>query len=431
MKKQTALALAAVFSLSVAGTALAAPANPFTDVPAKHWAYDTLNRMAQTGVVTGYGDGTFRGDKNMTRYEMAVIVAKAMAHSDKMDAETKKDLEALKAEFSAELSNLGVRVDNLEKNASKVKFTGEIRERYDYQKDVDNNLRTRFRVNMEAKVAEEVTFHGRYQSESAWGSSADTELTQAYITGKAAGLDYSAGRQPIFLGQGLIADISGNCDGLLLSGGKDVKVTAGVFKNSGIAYFQNKTYVRDYRRGHIELKDVPYDENFYAANIDAKLNDNLNLSASYLKDKDGELYKTTAAGLNYTGIKNFTLSGEYAQNDSDIAKAKNGEKATGWMSKLKYAGAKADKVGSLGIWAGYRDAERGFDVAELTTLDSGRQDRTFGHADNIKGAEYGIEYTVFKNGIFTVQYNDLELKKARRCEDPDKKNFFAQLVYTF
>ena len=46
-------------------------ANPFADVPAGHWAYESIAKLAAAGVVEGYGDDTFRGDCLMTRYEMA------------------------------------------------------------------------------------------------------------------------------------------------------------------------------------------------------------------------------------------------------------------------------------------------------------------------------------------------------------------------
>jgi len=340
MKKQTAMALAAVFAMSVAGTALAAPANPFVDVPAKHWAYDSVNKLAKAGVISGFGDGTFKGDKTLTRYEIAVIVAKAMANEDKMDAETKKALEALKAEFGAELNNLGVRVDNLEKNASKVKFTGEIRARYEYSDDsttADKNWeKTRVRISMTAPIDDNVTFKGRLHSESAWGnyngnnSNNNVVLDQAYITGKAlGGMTYNFGRQPLFLGQGLLYDNSQNNDGLVVAAGKDVRVTAGAFKQGNL--------------------------NYYAGNIDFKLNNNLNVTASYLKDKNDELYKSTAAGLKYTGLNNFTVSGEYAQNDSDDANTRNGgDKAKAWTGKIKYLGAKGSQANSYGVWVGYR-----------------------------------------------------------------------------
>jgi len=161
MKRKTAMALAAVFAMSVAGTALAAPANPFVDVPANHWAYGTVNRLAQAGVISGYGDGTYRGDRTMTRYEMAAIIARAMANSDKADAELQKEIDALQEEFSAELYNLGVRVDNLESKMSNIKFTGEVRSRYDssdnYRDDSNDKTRTRFRLYMEAPVADNVS----------------------------------------------------------------------------------------------------------------------------------------------------------------------------------------------------------------------------------------------------------------------------------
>ena len=108
MKKSLIVTLALVFVLGIAGTAFAA--NPFVDVPAKHWSYDAVAKLAQAGIVDGYGDGTFKGDKTMTRYEMATVVAKAMAKSDKADAEQKAAIDKLAAEYSAELSNLGVKV---------------------------------------------------------------------------------------------------------------------------------------------------------------------------------------------------------------------------------------------------------------------------------------------------------------------------------
>jgi len=61
-------------------------AGPFADVPARNWAYDAVNQLAKAGIVEGYGDQTFRGDKTITRYEMAIIVAKAMEHADKADS---------------------------------------------------------------------------------------------------------------------------------------------------------------------------------------------------------------------------------------------------------------------------------------------------------------------------------------------------------
>ena len=86
-------------------------------------AYDAVSQLAADGVIEGYGDTTFRGNQSITRYEMAQMVAKAMAKTD-VSAADKALIDKLAAEFSDELNNLGVRVSNLERNADMVKWNG-------------------------------------------------------------------------------------------------------------------------------------------------------------------------------------------------------------------------------------------------------------------------------------------------------------------
>ena len=119
MKKTLVSALTTALVVGAASTTFAA-ANPFSDVPADHWAYDAVAQLAQDGVINGYGDGTFRGQQEITRYEMAQMVAKAMAKTD-VSAADKAMIDKLAAEFSDELNNLGVRVSNLEKKTDNVK----------------------------------------------------------------------------------------------------------------------------------------------------------------------------------------------------------------------------------------------------------------------------------------------------------------------
>ena len=128
MKKTLVSALTTALVVGAASTTFAA-ANPFSDVPADHWAYDAVSQLAADGVIEGYGDTTFRGNQSITRYEMAQMVAKAMAKTD-VSAADKALIDKLAAEFSDELNNLGVRVSNLERNADNVKWNGQIRYRY-------------------------------------------------------------------------------------------------------------------------------------------------------------------------------------------------------------------------------------------------------------------------------------------------------------
>lgn len=73
-----ALGLGGAIVSPVSSVAFAAEgADGFSDVPKDHWAYEALDYLAKEGIIEGCGDGTFRGNRTMTRYEMASIVAKA------------------------------------------------------------------------------------------------------------------------------------------------------------------------------------------------------------------------------------------------------------------------------------------------------------------------------------------------------------------
>ena len=125
MRKAFLSTCAAALLVGVTSTAFAAT-NPFEDVPADHWAYDAIAQLAADGVIEGYGDGTYRGNQEITRFEMAQMVARAMAKG----GGNKALLDKLAAEFADELNSLGVRVANLEKKVDNVKFTGTVRYRY-------------------------------------------------------------------------------------------------------------------------------------------------------------------------------------------------------------------------------------------------------------------------------------------------------------
>ena len=122
------LALAAVAALTAGVSAYAA--NPFSDVTADDWAYQAVSDLSAQGVVEGYPDGTFKGERNMTRYELAQIVARLMAKEDQLNAQQQATLDKLAGEYADELANLGVRVSNLEKKVGNISWSGDARMRY-------------------------------------------------------------------------------------------------------------------------------------------------------------------------------------------------------------------------------------------------------------------------------------------------------------
>ena len=109
MMKKTVMMVAAAMGIS----SLAFAANPFSDVPQGHWAYASFAQLSGSGILEAYPDSTFAGERTMTRYEMAQIVAKALAKGA-IGADDR-----LVAEFAEELDQLGVRVAALEKQANR------------------------------------------------------------------------------------------------------------------------------------------------------------------------------------------------------------------------------------------------------------------------------------------------------------------------
>jgi S-layer homology domain len=123
MKKRIWSILASMLMFSMVVPALAAPL--FPDVPDNHWAKDAVAALAAKGLVEGYPDGTFKGDRAATRWETAMIVARLLAKMEQAHATfaTKAELDELRKLVNAlreELDALGVRVTNLEENVARI-----------------------------------------------------------------------------------------------------------------------------------------------------------------------------------------------------------------------------------------------------------------------------------------------------------------------
>ena len=122
--KKLILSVLSALIISTGAASAASADQLYSDVPQDHWAIAAVTKLSNDGIVTGYGDGTFRGDRAITRYEMAQMVASARTHSEKASQEDKALIDRLSKEFSDELGSIGVRVQNLEKKSDNVKVSG-------------------------------------------------------------------------------------------------------------------------------------------------------------------------------------------------------------------------------------------------------------------------------------------------------------------
>ena len=436
MKKSLVLAMA----MALGVTASAYAANPFSDVPAGHWAYDSVNKLVAAGVVDGYPDGTYGGDKLMTRYEMAQIVAKAMAKGANVDK--------LAAEFADELDTLGVRVANLEAKADNVKITGEVRYHYADSTDDFNGYETklRSRIWVNGQINEDWTYTGMLENNQNLKNDAgeeDTKFQRAYVNGRIGGVAVQAGRYSKALGEANVYD--NRFDGIQASYGKDVKLTAGYgkatpssVKTVGADLAQMNAFFRD--NASITV-DRDSDEVYYAE-VNGKAGA-LGLTAGYYHfgDVNGNLHGETtshdymgkpivhtkdialeedidiwAFGADYAFNKDFKLGALYLKGDdlgSDIDD-------DGYVVTAAYKGAKASEVGSWGLVAKYYD--QGATTYVHHTMNGVANDM-FG----FEGYSVAANYTFAKNIVGQVEYYDLEEKEGNR----EAQTLWSQLVFTF
>lgn len=163
MKKNILPAAAAAL---LAGMSAGA-ANPFTDVDPGSWAYQAAADLADAGVVAGYPDGTFRGDRPVTRYEMAQITARLMAREDQLTAEQRAAVDKLAAEYADELDSLGVRVTNLEKKIGSISFSGDARMRYQSGDNMGSeSWNGRIHVMLAGQVNDRTTVNARLSTDN-------------------------------------------------------------------------------------------------------------------------------------------------------------------------------------------------------------------------------------------------------------------------
>ena len=388
-KKRTALLALAFAALSA--TAFAADgADSFSDVPKDHWSYEALDYLAKNGVIEGYADGTFQGNRTMSRYEMAAITARAMQASN-LDIGARSVLEKLEKEYGSELATLRAQVEqnteDIRKNREAIerfKVHGFVRTQYDYDKNTDADtldrsanrfymdLRLDMKVNdiWTVKAQSETNRHynnGHLRSENALGadtwqqtwSGHDGNFQRIWVEAQQDGRWLNLGRawrglgfQNVLFGnesdgfqfgipiKGTNLTASGFWMASTGAGNKESLYGVGLWGAVGHNFDINVAYARSslgknesYTSGLIDHYEAdPVTHRVFPVYRD---NDRTNpRSYGYV----------VSAATNVA--KNVRVIGDYVQTDAD-------EQNKSVALRLNYKGTKLDDVGSFGVYARY------------------------------------------------------------------------------
>ena len=333
------LAVAAVAALTAGVSAYAA--NPFSDVSPDDWAYQAVSDLSDQGVVEGYPDGTFKGERNMTRYELAQVIARLMAREDQLNAEQKATLDKLAGEYADELANLGVRVSNLEKKVGNISWSGDARMRWKENGYNTNGSKTadgwdgRMRINAKAQVNDSTYVRGRFNSSMKFKNNAEANTSMDVLFvhhqfGDKVGMNL--GRNFLTFGQtGMYYDDF--FDGAqLFIGDSKLTLEAGYGRMNAWADDEDTVYARLYgQTGRIGY-DAEYIKTVGAADAATKSvwGAGLTVGVTDAVDVFGDFYKNTepkgdpqmwtaGLGFGHYNLKKpgtFRVSAQYVRNEA-------------------------------------------------------------------------------------------------------------------
>jgi len=422
MKKTLVSALTTALVVGAASTTFAA-ANPFSDVPADHWAYDAVSQLAADGVIEGYGDSTFKGNRNITRYEMAQMVAKAMAKNT--SGADKALVDKLAAEFAEELNNLGVRVAKLERNADMVKWNGKAE--YTYQrtniekegkaKPNDNTLL--FRLEPSAEVNKNWHVNARLDAKIDLTNDQkedNVKLKRVWAQGDYKNFQVRAGKMGNKIANDIVFDDT--FSGVDVTFGKDLKATLAygrMNKDTAKAFSDKRLGKDESGRG------------YWGIGLNYAGKGKLTARAGYQQfgfafdDAENLNVGVWSVGAGYKFSKNVAIDAVYARGNKKIDKLTaagvNGDQKNAFSYQLSYKGAQPANKGTWGAWAAYRYL--GYGAAIHPTWDvinSGE-----------KGWELGVKYVPLKNIVTQLQYGN----GKKIGEDKKFNSIFGRVEFLF
>ena len=422
MKKTLAAAITSALVIGVAGTTFAA-ANPFSDVKADHWSFDAVAKLAQEGVIEGYGDNTFRGDSHITRYEMAQMVAKAMAKEEKVNKQQKAMIDKLAAEYAAELDNLGVRVSNLEEKIGNVSWGGKIRLRTEKDDAFSDHSRSQsyYELWAKAKVNEDWTatveltgwrsMNGQERdiyTDYQYGDM-DSNDTTVFVSGPLFGADAKIGKFDSWSYQGYVLDDAVRGAELQFGDKTKVQLTAGRVGGANSDYFfSNNIDTADYAAIDVQIP-MGDKANFGLAYHKVSGQD---VVSTYGTDEDNNIW---TAGFDTKLGADWKFQGIYAKSSLDNQPDASGTK--GYDARFIYKATDVKDAGSYSLWVGYNK------IPTVTQVSS-----TAFRGWNTKGWEVGVGYVPTENVLLKAVYFDGEKLNA---EGTDVTKFRAQAEFLF
>ena len=464
MKSKVLTALAATMAV---GATCAFAANPFVDVPSDSWAYKSVVELADAGIIQGVDGQYFQGNRNITRYEAAEMVAKAMAHMDKASVEQRALINKLADEYADELNNLGVRVSALENRVGNVKLTGDARIRYIHQsegdrvkdtskqpvakgtdvvnkeKKNDNSWDYRIRIRANAQVNDRtqvvygistnnISFADNHTASSGDLDNGDNIFTdRAYVDYNFGGNNWNlkVGRYEYDMGgdRGYGFLFGDTFDGAQLKYQNDkFAATAGYgkFKEGQLA--GDEGTMDGVKTGYGELEGFFGGGRVAGSAIGVYYND-FTVSGSEGKEvaRDAFAFDDAWGAYGSLNLGKWNILANYEKYNSENSSNDDPEV---WVGKVSYNKANFATPKSWDAWVEYLNADNGF-YNDGSFIGSTRGWRDGSLLNNVKSWGVGVDYTFAKNAQFQVMQSFATSAKDGDADPGEETR--AQFVFVF
>ena len=387
------LAVAAVAALAAGVSAYAA--NPFSDVSTSDWAYQAVSQLSDQGIVEGYPDGTFRGQRNITRYELAQIIARLMANEDQFNAEQRATIDKLAGEYADELDNLGARVSNLESKVGNISWSGDARMRWIQTYDSNdkgnakNDFDGRMRINAHAQVNDSTYVDGLLRTDMDFKNddeSDDVYMQRLYVhhdLGNHFGV--TIGKYGEFFGQtGMFFDKEVKGAEMTYTASDAFRLTAGYGRFSSWTNAWNPNTTKNAEYGYAQANGKT---GRFAYSVD------------YIKGNDQSKVNTWGAGLTIGLNDKFDVFGDYFKNtDAD-------GNPDAWTAGLGYGHQNDARVGSFRVSVARVDAEKNAILGGYTYQTSALDALKDSGVNRVKFWNASADVTVAKNVRLHGEYD--------------------------
>ena len=443
MKKIFALAAVAALTAGVSAYA----ANPFSDVGMDHWAYQAVADLSSQGVVEGYPNGTFGGEKHITRFEVAQIVARLLAQESQLNASQKATVEKLAAEYADELSNLGVRVSNLENKVGNITWSGDARVKYEHRdafkamsngrprefEKVSDSYTARMRLNLKAQSNPQVAVKAQVESSFDLDNSKAATFEVKRLHGEytpVKGFTIDAGRTDVTLGTGAWYD--GAFDGVVVSHdlGK-YNVQAGYGRYRGLDFASKFAYQKkDKSKGKVGFNLTSRDDQqAWFAQAGVRVNDKVQLGSFFTHfakiDKNRQAEEFVGFNGKVQLNKAFSFEGDYVRSISKPADADHD--ARFWTVGATY------DMGMAQLGLHYYDVEGGSYLggsnAAIDNKIGGYKNHSHGAQSWVASAKVAVAKDVTLNANYKFNSKTQSFKNEKRTDYNDIWNVSLNYVF--